>query len=128
MCTAGTGVTKVISPRRQKHLLPLMFLPPLYSTTYIRHCPLFGGVRVSSMRATAAVKQTSDRVIASAKRRATGGNYPAHNRPYCRAVASLDSRKSRNSFPGIDKKKIETRDSRVSLTSPEPTISCLPTV
>ena len=103
---------------------------PLRSFAVFSHtdCPLFGGVRVSSMRATAAVKQTSDRVIASAKRRATGGNYPAHNRPYCRAVASLDSRESRNSFPGIDKKKIETRDSRVSLTSPEPTISCLPTV
>jgi len=64
---------------------------------------------VSSMRATAVVKQTSD-----SKRGATGGSYPAHNRPYCQAVASLNSRKSRNSFPGIEKKD---RDSRVSLTS-----------
>ena len=47
------------------------------------------------------------------KRGATGDNYPAHNRPYCRAVASLNFwklGKSRNSFPRIKKKD---RDSRL---------------
>jgi len=48
------------------------------------------------------------------KHGATGDNYPTHNRPYCRAVARLDSRKSRNSFPGIE--NIDW-DSRVLLTS-----------
>ena len=48
-----SGVTMVISSRRQKRLFPL---PP---TALIRHCTLFCGVgvRASGMRATAAVKQ-----------------------------------------------------------------------
>ena len=37
----------------------------------MRHCPLFRGVRLSCMRAVAAVKQTSDRMIASAERQVT---------------------------------------------------------
>jgi len=55
------------------------------------------------------VKQTSDRLIASAG--VTVGNYPAYSRLYCRAVASLDSLKWINSFPGMEK-KIETLESR----------------
>ena len=48
-----SGVTMVISSRRQKHLFPL---PP---TALIHHCPLFRGVsiRASGMWATATVKQ-----------------------------------------------------------------------
>ena len=56
------------------------------------------------------MKQTSDRLIASAGG-VTVGNYPAYNRLYCRAVASLDSLKWINSFPGMEK-KIETLESR----------------
>jgi len=60
-----SGVTRVISTRQQ------MFLPPLSPTIQICHCPLFRGVRASGMRATAAVKQTSDRLIASVERQVT---------------------------------------------------------
>ena len=60
-----SGVTGVISARQQ------MFLAPLSPTTQIYHRPLFRGVRASGMRATAAVKQTSDRLIASVERQVT---------------------------------------------------------
>jgi len=66
-------------------------------------------IRASGMWATASVKQTNKQSIDS-KHGATGGNYPTHNRRCFRAVASLDSRKSRNSFPG-SWKNIETLES-----------------
>jgi len=38
------------------------------ATSTLCHCPLFHGIRASGMWATATVKQTSDQLIASAKR------------------------------------------------------------
>jgi len=47
------------------------------------------------------------------------------NRPYCRTVASLDSRKSRNFFPGIEKKDrdFETLSSLVNIRNKFSTFS-----
>ena len=100
-----SGVTGVISARRQTsaaavpyHLdTPLSFVSRRPCIWYAGH-----GRREANKRST------------DSKRGATGDNYPTHNRPFCRAGDSLDSRKSRNSFPGIEKKD---RDSGVSLTS-----------
>ena len=54
--------------------------------------------------------------LTNSKSRATGGNDPADNRPIVgRSLISIlkDSRKSRNSFPGIEKKnRLETLKSR----------------
>jgi len=58
----------------------------------------------------------SNKRSADSKRWATGDNYLAHSRPIVKWSCQSRFSKSRNSFPGI-KKKMETRDSRVSLTS-----------
>ena len=97
-----SGVTMVISTRRQKHLFPLP-LQLIYATVLCFAAS--ASVRlVCELRREA----TSDRLIASAER-------PVTIIPLTRGLlsggrVSLDSQKLRNSFPGIEK-KIEIRDS-----------------
>jgi len=89
----------------QKHL------PLLSPTTQIRHCPLFWHDCAYGIRATAAVKQTSGQLIASAERQVTiipltiG---PIVGQSLVSIFGSLGSREI--PFPG-SRKKIETRDS-----------------
>jgi len=93
----------VISVRRQKHLSPT-----------IRHCPLFRGVRPCVWYAVQGRGEAShDQPIASVERQVT----IIRSQQVCcwgSLVSILGSREIH--FPG-SRKKIETRDSRVSLTS-----------
>ena len=97
-----SGVTMVISTRRQKHLFPL----PLH----LIYATVLCFAASASVRLVCELRReaTSDRLIASAER-------PVTIIPLTRGLlsggrVSLDSQKLRNSFPGIEK-KIEIRDS-----------------
>ena len=101
-----SGVTRIISARRQKHL------PPLPPTAYIHHCVLWRpSIWYVGHGHCKANKRSTD-----SRRGATGDDYPAHNRPIVgrSLVLILGSREI--PFSG-SRKKIETRDSRVLLTS-----------
>jgi len=100
-----SGVTMVISSRRHKHLFPLppyRFDMPLSFVSRRRHpCMWYAG--------HGRHEATSYRLRASAERPVT--IIPLTVGLLSGGRVSLDSRKSRNSFPRIEK-KIETLESR----------------
>ena len=100
-----------ISPWRPKHLFPLP-LPLRYVTV------LCFAASASMHLVCGPWPPWSNKRLTDSKLGATGDNNPAHSKPIVWRHVTLNSRKSRNSFPGIEKKN------RVLLTSLQLSLYC----